>query len=433
VRRCSVEGCDHYSKKGGVCIRHGAKIASRECIEEGCSKKAQNGGKCYAHGAYRKTCVYKDCTSMRRKGIVCKRHARELEEDGKDPYSLEEKFSETQMDQSMLVDQGAGIPEKCDVTAVATANQIVERAVAPPDDVQNLHMGDGNHVQNVDNVGAIRDTQNHQMLPMQRNSNDAHSHSLHLQEFNPGQHFGPPPPLSEQPSLEQQEIQHGHSYNHHHLHHHHYQPQQQHYHHPQQEGQHEEQQHQEKEMVGEHHHFHSYNNNNHQNHQQVAPHEFQQPQQLQQQPQIFHASQSRFEHHGNYQQQQHPQDVGASMVQNDSFYNTEHYIQDHHHQHHHHHQQHGHNIHHHHHHYHHHDHDHPSHPESEAERMHQHALLLDQSGEQATEASLAAAASSEIEAMGDSTDAIANLEESNSVGHESCHVELDGDHSHVQN
>ena len=37
--------------KGGVCIRHGAKV--KRCSSEGCTNQAQNGGVCKRDGAYR--------------------------------------------------------------------------------------------------------------------------------------------------------------------------------------------------------------------------------------------------------------------------------------------------------------------------------------------------------------------------------------------
>ena len=39
------------SKKGGVCIRHGAKKFRYDCSAVGCTNKAQIGGVCIRHGA----------------------------------------------------------------------------------------------------------------------------------------------------------------------------------------------------------------------------------------------------------------------------------------------------------------------------------------------------------------------------------------------
>jgi hypothetical protein len=50
-KRCSREGCSNLAQKGGVCIKHGAKV--KLCSSEGCTNKVQKGGVCRRHGAYR--------------------------------------------------------------------------------------------------------------------------------------------------------------------------------------------------------------------------------------------------------------------------------------------------------------------------------------------------------------------------------------------
>lgn len=55
-RLCSSNGCFSLARRGGVCTKHGAKVASRKiCSHEGCNKYAQKGGVCIRHGAKVKT------------------------------------------------------------------------------------------------------------------------------------------------------------------------------------------------------------------------------------------------------------------------------------------------------------------------------------------------------------------------------------------
>ena len=51
VKRCNSEGCTNQAQKGGVCIKHGAKVEYKRCSSEGCTKYAQKGGVCWKHGA----------------------------------------------------------------------------------------------------------------------------------------------------------------------------------------------------------------------------------------------------------------------------------------------------------------------------------------------------------------------------------------------
>lgn len=73
VRRiCSRQGCANLARKGGVCIRHGAK--EKRCSVEGCTNKAQTAGVCDRHGSHRKICSVEGCTNNSQQGGVCKRH-----------------------------------------------------------------------------------------------------------------------------------------------------------------------------------------------------------------------------------------------------------------------------------------------------------------------------------------------------------------------
>ena len=75
------------AKKGGVCIRHGAKCAKRKCTKEGCTKYAQKGGLCIAHGAKvvpKKRCSVEGCGKQAQAKGMCHRHRvmKEKEEEG---------------------------------------------------------------------------------------------------------------------------------------------------------------------------------------------------------------------------------------------------------------------------------------------------------------------------------------------------------------
>mmetsp|Transcript_22579 Transcript_22579/g.35418 ORF Transcript_22579/g.35418 Transcript_22579/m.35418 type:complete len:204 (-) Transcript_22579:81-692(-) len=72
VKRCSSEGCPNYARLGGVCIRHGAKV--KQCSSEGCTNQARNGGVCRRHGAKGKRCSREGCTNVAIKGGVCSVH-----------------------------------------------------------------------------------------------------------------------------------------------------------------------------------------------------------------------------------------------------------------------------------------------------------------------------------------------------------------------
>ena len=48
-RKCSIDECTSYPRKGGVCTRHGAK--RKICSHDGCTTNAYCGGVCWPHGA----------------------------------------------------------------------------------------------------------------------------------------------------------------------------------------------------------------------------------------------------------------------------------------------------------------------------------------------------------------------------------------------
>jgi hypothetical protein len=75
-KKCSVEGCTNIIVRGGVCVRHGAKVKKRryECSSNGCTNLAQKGGVCRRHGAKHKRCSSEGCTNVVVKGGVCIKH-----------------------------------------------------------------------------------------------------------------------------------------------------------------------------------------------------------------------------------------------------------------------------------------------------------------------------------------------------------------------
>jgi hypothetical protein len=64
---CSADGCTNQSQKGGVCMRHGAKVKVKLCSSEGCTNHVVNGGVCKKHGAKVKLCSNEGCTNKLRK------------------------------------------------------------------------------------------------------------------------------------------------------------------------------------------------------------------------------------------------------------------------------------------------------------------------------------------------------------------------------
>ena len=75
---CSHEGCANRSKKGVVCITHGA--TKKRCSHEGCAKQAVKGGVCITHSANVKRCSIKcsheGCAKQARKGGLFTRHGK---------------------------------------------------------------------------------------------------------------------------------------------------------------------------------------------------------------------------------------------------------------------------------------------------------------------------------------------------------------------
>jgi len=78
-KQCSKEGCTKKSRKGGVCVKHGAKY--KLCSKEGCTKQAKKGGVCIRHGAKLKKRHKKTPTSKKAKGKGRKRKSQDTDED----------------------------------------------------------------------------------------------------------------------------------------------------------------------------------------------------------------------------------------------------------------------------------------------------------------------------------------------------------------
>jgi len=73
--RCSFDGCNRYSQRGGVCITHGAVVIRKRCKFVGCDRQFVRGGVCITHGAKTRQCSVKGCTSNSLgKGGVCVTH-----------------------------------------------------------------------------------------------------------------------------------------------------------------------------------------------------------------------------------------------------------------------------------------------------------------------------------------------------------------------
>jgi hypothetical protein len=76
---CSIEECSNIAVRGGVCKKHGAK---KLCSTEGCPNQAKNGGVCIKHGAKVKICSEEGCKSQVRQGGVCYKHGAGKGDDG---------------------------------------------------------------------------------------------------------------------------------------------------------------------------------------------------------------------------------------------------------------------------------------------------------------------------------------------------------------
>ncbi len=73
-KRFSRDGCTSIAKKGGLCIRHGAKEKRKRCISDGCTNQVVKGGVCMRHGAKKKLCSSEGCTNLAKQSGVCVRH-----------------------------------------------------------------------------------------------------------------------------------------------------------------------------------------------------------------------------------------------------------------------------------------------------------------------------------------------------------------------
>ena len=83
IKRCRIEGCGNQVQNGGVCTRHGAKRKIKLCSSEGCTNHAKRGGVCIKHGAkvtrkQRKQCSSEGCTNIAQRGGVCKKHGAQV-------------------------------------------------------------------------------------------------------------------------------------------------------------------------------------------------------------------------------------------------------------------------------------------------------------------------------------------------------------------
>ena len=72
--RCSFDGCNRFSQRGGVCITHGAVVIRKRCKFVGCDKQFVRGGVCITHGAKTKQCSFEGCNNQVIKGGVCVTH-----------------------------------------------------------------------------------------------------------------------------------------------------------------------------------------------------------------------------------------------------------------------------------------------------------------------------------------------------------------------
>ena len=78
-KRCSIDGCEKYAINNGVCCKHGAKLKPpKRCSIDGCENGAKKGGVCIKHGAkakrIRKRCSIDGCESQARVDGTCIRH-----------------------------------------------------------------------------------------------------------------------------------------------------------------------------------------------------------------------------------------------------------------------------------------------------------------------------------------------------------------------
>ncbi|KAH9161875.1 hypothetical protein LEN26_001213 [Aphanomyces euteiches] len=76
-RKCSVDGCLFRVRSMGLCARHGVKRKPWLCRHPDCSKPAQALGLCIRHGGGRR-CKLDGCETFARRGGYCCRHNRIL-------------------------------------------------------------------------------------------------------------------------------------------------------------------------------------------------------------------------------------------------------------------------------------------------------------------------------------------------------------------
>jgi hypothetical protein len=70
-KRCKVEGCTSHSNTNHLCFKHGGKTM---CRHPGCTNASRSGGVCVKHGAKRKHCKVERCTSQSNANHLCYRH-----------------------------------------------------------------------------------------------------------------------------------------------------------------------------------------------------------------------------------------------------------------------------------------------------------------------------------------------------------------------
>ena len=87
--KCSADGCNNIAQKGGICRMHGAnklehtpKWGDQTCATDGCENKAYVvGGNCTKHGGKRLNakCSIDGCNSYALKGGVCIKHGAKVD------------------------------------------------------------------------------------------------------------------------------------------------------------------------------------------------------------------------------------------------------------------------------------------------------------------------------------------------------------------
>jgi len=70
--KCTADSCTNYARKGGECVKHGAKL--KKCSSDRCTNIARKGGVCKKHGAEVKMCAADECTNQIYQDMVCIKH-----------------------------------------------------------------------------------------------------------------------------------------------------------------------------------------------------------------------------------------------------------------------------------------------------------------------------------------------------------------------